>query len=132
MADLLIVDDDVDLADLLGEALRADGHDLRVAHDGREGLNLVSQRVPDLVLLDVEMPILNGPEMAYEFFLRNCGSEKIPVILLSGIIGLNAVAERVETPYFLAKPYTLDAIRRLSARALAERIYPRMKARCVS
>ncbi len=128
MAELLIVDDDEDLADLLGEILSADGHHFRVAHNGREGLELVSQQRPDLVLLDVDMPVLRGPEMAYELFLRNCGDEQIPVALLSGTVGLSAVATSVGTPYFLAKPYTLGSVRRLLARALEERISPHVKA----
>jgi FixJ family two-component response regulator len=76
------------------------------------------------VLVDVEMPILNGPDMAYELFLRNCGDEKIPVLLISGIVGLPEIAAGVGTPYFLAKPYTVASVLRLVALALEERTYP--------
>jgi DNA-binding NtrC family response regulator len=124
MASLLIVDDDPDLAELVENALVHEGHDCRLAQDGREGLALVEARWPDLVLLDVEMPILDGPDMAQAMFLRNCGTENIPVVLISGIIGLPAIAARVGTPYFLAKPYSLSALSRLVTRALAERIPP--------
>jgi DNA-binding response OmpR family regulator len=61
MADLLIIDDDLDSADALSEIMRAHGHDVRVGYNGREGLRLVSERIPDLALLDVEMPLLGGP-----------------------------------------------------------------------
>jgi CheY-like chemotaxis protein len=124
MANLLIVDDDRDLAEIVEGALEGLGHECRIAHDGREGLMLVEARWPDLVLLDVEMPILTGPDMAQALFLRNCGAEKIPVILISGIIGLSQIAARVGTPYFLAKPYPFKALLGLVARALAERIPP--------
>jgi CheY-like chemotaxis protein len=124
MANFLIVDDDPDLADLLAEVLRAKGHECEVAHDGREGLARVRSATPDLVLVDVEMPILNGPDMAYQMFLRNCGDERIPVVLISGIVGLPDIAAAVGTPYFLAKPYTVSSVLHLVARALEERRLP--------
>jgi DNA-binding NtrC family response regulator len=124
MAELLIVDDDMDMAELLGEALAHRGHQIRIAHDGEGGLRELSIRMPDAVLLDVEMPILDGPGMAYEMFVRNCGLEAIPIILLSGVVDLERVAARVGTPYFLGKPYALSAVRALCERALAERTPP--------
>lgn len=124
MADLLIVDDDADIAELLGEALAHHGHHVRIARDGMEGLSELASRMPDAVLLDVEMPILDGPDMACQMFLRNCGLESIPIILLSGVVDLERIAARVGTPYFLGKPYALSAIRALCDRALAERTPP--------
>lgn len=125
MADILIVDDDRDVAELLGELLDSRGHTVRIASNGEEGIRELSHRAPDVVLLDVEMPILDGPEMAYEMFVRDCGLDEIPVVLLSGIVGLDYVARRVGTPYFLAKPYSTDAVMSLCDKALIERIPPR-------
>src|SRR5262245_19991897 len=102
MADVLIVDDNADLRELLAIILESAGHQVRRAGNGREGLDLVRERPPDITLLDVEMPVLNGPEMAYGLFLRNQGDEKIPIVLVSGIVGLSEVARVVGTPYFLA------------------------------
>jgi FixJ family two-component response regulator len=56
--------------------------------------------------------------------LRNFGDERIPVVLLSGVIDLPSVAATVGTPYFLAKPYDLDAVLLLMQRAVDERIAP--------
>jgi FixJ family two-component response regulator len=80
--------------------------------------------MPDAVLLDVEMPILDGPGMAYQMFVRNCGLENIPIILLSGVVDLEQVAARVGTPYFLGKPYALGSVQALCDRALVERTPP--------
>jgi CheY-like chemotaxis protein len=124
MADLLIVDDDLDVAELLGEALQYRGHQFRIARDGEEGLRELSIKMPDAVLLDVEMPLLDGPSMAYQMFVRDCGLELIPIVLLSGIVGLEGVAARVGTRYFLGKPYSLDAVLSLCERALTERMSP--------
>jgi DNA-binding response OmpR family regulator len=124
MADLLIVDDDLDTAEILADVLDSESHAVRIAHNGQEGLALVAVRKPDLVLLDVEMPVLSGPDMAYQLFLRDCGDEYIPIVLLSGVMELPSVAAVVGTPYFLPKPYTLEELDALMARALVERRPP--------
>jgi CheY-like chemotaxis protein len=124
MADLLIVDDDEDVAAFLAEALAERGHLTRIARDGSEGLRELGIRMPDAILLDVEMPILDGPGMAYQMLLRDCGLENIPIVLLSGIVGLEHLAARVGTPYFLGKPYKMNVVLALSERALVERRPP--------
>jgi DNA-binding response OmpR family regulator len=125
MAGLLVVDDDEEAAGLLADVLRCEGHDVRVGRNGNEGLRLVAEQHPDLLLLDVEMPGLTGPEMSQRMLIQNCGLEKIPVLLLSGVLDLPRVAVMVGTPYFLPKPYGLNELLALVARALSERIPPK-------
>lgn len=124
MADVLIIDDDLDGADALAEIMRAEGHAVRVGYDGKDGLRLASERTPEVALLDVEMPILTGPDMAYEMFLHDMGLEKVPVVFISGVANLREVAAAAGTPYFLSKPYRYEQVVRLVSRALAERIAP--------
>jgi two-component system nitrogen regulation response regulator NtrX len=124
MAELVVVEDDPDLAELIAGQLEGEGHAVRVAGDGREGLRLVGERQPDLVLLDVEMPFLTGPQMAGQMLLHDLGEEQIPVVLLSGVTNLHQVAARVGTSYFLGKPFDAAALSRLVARALVERRPP--------
>jgi DNA-binding NtrC family response regulator len=124
MADLLIIDDDVEIADVLADLLRDEGHEVRVGRDGRDGLTLLEERRPDLVLLDVEMPVLTGPEMAHEMFLHDLGLEEIPLILVSGVLDLRRVAAAVGTPYFLSKPYDMRRLLGLVDKALTERLPP--------
>jgi DNA-binding NtrC family response regulator len=124
MAEILIVDDDTELGEVLAEVLSDLGHDVRTACNGEEGLRALALRAPHLVLLDVEMPFLDGPGMAYQMFLRDCGLESIPVVLLSGVVGIAAVAAKVGTPYFLPKPYSPAAVVSLCDRALVERQAP--------
>ncbi len=120
MADIVIVDDDVDTTNVLSDILRGEGHVVRSAHNGHAGLEMVTRRRPDLLLLDVEMPILGGPEMAGMMIARDSGLESTPIVLLSGVLDVASAATRIGTPYYLAKPYTLDAILRLTDRALRE------------
>jgi two-component system, OmpR family, KDP operon response regulator KdpE len=124
VADLLVVDDDPDLAEILAGLLEAAGHTVRVGRDGEEGLRLVAERHPDLVLLDVEMPCLTGPEMSYRMFLHDVGEDKIPIVLASGVTNLARVASDVGTPYFLAKPYGIESVLRMVARVVEERRAP--------
>jgi CheY-like chemotaxis protein len=124
VANLLVVDDDADVAELLAAVLESRGHSVRVARDGREGLRLVAEGYPDLVLLDVEMPFVTGPEMSREMLFRDRGQEEIPIVLLSAVPNLFRVAARVGTPYFLRKPYDAAAVSALVDSALAERRPP--------
>lgn len=129
MADVLIIDDDADLGNTLADLARLKGHEVRVGYDGLEALRLVAQRRPDVALFDVEMPRLDGPDAAYLLSLRNRGDEKIPIVLVSGVVDLAAVAASVGTPYFLAKPYDVDAVWELLGRVLAERLPPHPRRR---
>lgn len=77
---LLVVDDEEALVDLLGDALRFAGYGVRTARDGFEALRAVADQEPDLVLLDVNMPDLDGFEVCRR--LRADG-ETVPVIFLT-------------------------------------------------
>ena len=121
MAHLLVVDDDVDVCWMLQELLEREGHVVRVANDGEAGLRLLDESRPDAIVLDVEMPRLDGPTMAYRMFVHNAGLENIPIVLLSGVHDLHATAQRVGTPYYLGKPFDFEALMSIVGRAVVER-----------
>jgi DNA-binding NtrC family response regulator len=125
LADVLIIDDDLDGAEALADLMRAEGHEVRVGYNGQDGLRLARERIPEVALLDVEMPVLDGPGMAYEMLLRDMGLEQVPIVFLSGVANLREVAAAVGTPYFLGKPYRYERVVALVERALSERIAPR-------
>jgi len=124
MAEVMLVEDDDDIAFLIDAFLDVDGHRVRRARNGEQGLALLSDGFPDLVLMDVEMPLLTGPGMAARMIAEDCGREHIPIAILSGAEGLAGIAARVGTPYFLAKPFEPADMLALVARALSERRYP--------
>jgi CheY-like chemotaxis protein len=104
MANVLIVDDNADTVALSVQLLESAGHRVQTGCNGQEGLKCLSEGgLPDCVLLDVEMPVLDGPEMAHEMLLHDAGEEDIPILLVSAREDLPQLANRMGTPYFLAK-----------------------------
>lgn len=127
MATILIVDDDVDNAALSAHLIESAGHRVRTAADGADGLRaLKTEPYPDCTLLDVDMPVLTGPEMAHQMFLNDAGEECIPIILTSARDNVSDLAAQMGTPYFLLKasPDYSSALLVLVARALKERRPP--------
>jgi DNA-binding NarL/FixJ family response regulator len=105
---VLIVDDDDDFASAMRAALSADGRiDVAgIAHDGLEALELTKSLRPDLVLLDLEMPRMDG----YETLRRlNRRTRKPPVIVLTGVTDRDDLARvaRLHPDALLQK--TVDA-----------------------
>src|SRR5436853_7846425 len=77
---LLCVDDDQHLVDLLRYAFEREGFTVQTAHTAREAMHLLRARLPDLVILDVTMPGMNGLQILS--WLRTFS--RIPVVLLTG------------------------------------------------
>ena len=127
LANVLIVDDDLDSMELSAELLQMAGHRVRTSRNGEEGLRSLSDgTLPDCLLLDVEMPVLNGPQMAHQMHLNDGGEEKIPILLVSGRRDLPKIAERMGTPHFLGKATRnyAEALLAMVTTALAERRAP--------
>jgi DNA-binding NtrC family response regulator len=124
MANLLLVDDDLDMVDAVAEILRAGGHQVRLARNGKEGLARLLEEEPELIVCDVDMPVLNGPEMASQLFVHDAGLEKIPILLMSGVPDLRRVAHCVGTPYFIGKPFSIEQLMDKLNQALKERSPP--------
>lgn len=124
MANILIVDDHRDTVELSAEVLESAGHVVRTGRNAEEGLRCLSTGpLPDCLLLDVDMPVVSGPEMARQMVINDGGAEKIPILLVSGREDLPEIATRVGTPYFLRKatPSYAKKLLALVARAIGER-----------
>ena len=125
MAHLLLVDDDHDIVEALGELLRAEGHAVHSASTGEEGLVVLrGSPLPDALVLDVDMPVLGGPGMAHKMLLHDAGEEMVPIILMSAREDLPRIARQMGTSYVLRKPATIDDFLALLGRALRERQAP--------
>ena len=81
---ILLVDDDPDFVEAVRVIVENGGYEVVVAYDGQEGLEAVAERKPDLIVLDVMMPVMNGHEACAQLK----GSEEtaeIPIILLTAV-----------------------------------------------
>jgi CheY-like chemotaxis protein len=100
---VLIVDDELDIRETIAELLRLEGHETFEATDGEQALVRCRQLRPDLVLLDLMMPGMNGWDFR-KAQLRDPSIAAIPVVVVS------AVARSRDLPAdgFLQKPFSLD------------------------
>src|SRR5262249_56660029 len=80
---ILVVDDNVDAAESVALLLRMEGHDVRVAHDGPAALAAVGAEPPDLVFLDIGMPVMNGYDVAQRLRQRP-GLEHLLLVAMTG------------------------------------------------
>jgi CheY-like chemotaxis protein len=87
MARILIVDDEVDVVDLLIYLLERAGHQVVQAGNGKEGLARVLEETPDLIVLDIMMPEMDGYTMN-QHLLADAQARQIPVIVLTAKGGL--------------------------------------------
>ena len=114
MSRILIVDDEKELAEVLCEYLKVEGFETRAAFDGAEGLSAFKDFQPDLMVLDIMLPKLNGVEVLKEVRLQS----DIPVIMLSAkngemdkVISLGAGADD-----YVTKPFSpLELVARVKA-----------------
>ena len=106
---VLVVDDEANLSDLLRMALQNEGWDARTATNGQEALNLVREFAPDLLVLDIMMPGIDGMEVLKR--LRTAGND-VPVLFLTAkdavedrIAGISAGGDD-----YLTKPFNLEEV----------------------
>lgn len=82
---ILIVDDEVEVLDIVRCKLEQDGYEVLMAHSGREGLIRARAHLPDIVLMDIVLPDMDGAEAIKELH-DHPATVGIPVVFLSGII----------------------------------------------
>lgn len=117
---ILIVEDDLDLAVLIQFALRAHGFAATIAGNGREALEAVAEQMPDLIILDMMMPIMNGWEFA-DAFDRAYG-RAAPILVLTAAENAKARAAEVGANGVLAKPFDTKKLVATVKDLLAHRI----------
>ena len=117
MADILVVDDDASVAGALRRFLDSEGHEFRVASNALDGLALIEQRRPDLVLMDIRMPGIDGLEALDRVQAKYPG---LCVVMMTGYGTSQTSIDAMKAGAFdyVTKPPSLDALRRLIARAV--------------
>jgi excisionase family DNA binding protein len=108
---VLIVDDDPKLREYIRVNLEMEGYSVKEAGSAEEGLGVLEESTPDLVLLDVMMPEVDGWEMLRRVQERH-GVGGIPVIMFSGKVDEKAAAEATSrgAQGFIGKPFNPQAL----------------------
>jgi CheY-like chemotaxis protein len=95
---VLIVDDEPDAIDFTQEIVEGEGHTVVTASDGSKGLAAMRRENPDLVILDVQMPDMDGFEV-FQQMKRDDALKAIPVVMLTGIkekVGIGFSADEMK------------------------------------
>ncbi|AKV00242.1 Urea ABC transporter, substrate binding protein UrtA [Labilithrix luteola] len=108
---VLVIEDDVDLLETVAEVIESLGVEVVQAHNGVEGLAAVERGMPDLILLDMKMPVMNGWEFAQQFHDRH--GHGAPIVVVTAASDARQRAVDVGAEGWLDKPFAVDALLKL-------------------
>jgi two-component system response regulator AdeR len=112
---ILVIDDQKEILGLVSRTLELEGFDVAVATDGKTGLDLMAEHRPDLVILDIMMPGLNGFEVLDLIRQRS----DVPVIMLSAIGEMPTMCDALQlgADDYVKKPFgTREFVARIQAK----------------
>lgn len=105
---VLVIDDERDLSDMIAFVLCQEGYHVARAADGRDALNTVERAMPDLILLDMKMPVVDGWRFATEFHSKY--GFQVPIVVLTASEDARRSAEEIGASGWLGKPFDLDML----------------------
>ena len=108
MARVLVVDDDAMIRNYIDMALQEEGHEVLAAEHGAAALLVLDAQTPDMILLDMRMPTMDGWEFARRYQARP--GPKVPIVVMTAAQDASQRAAQIGADYFLAKPFDLDAL----------------------
>ncbi len=108
---IMVVDDNADIVAVIKTILEDKGYALQFAYSGQEAFNLLGEQKPDLILLDILMPKVNGLEVL-TLLKENPDTRSIPVILLTSKVEYKDVLEGYKkgAAYYITKPFTKNQL----------------------
>jgi len=105
---VLVVDDDTFTRTALEEILNFEGHDVLLAENGLIALDLAAARQPDLILLDLRMPVMSGSEFAAAY--RATPGPHAPIVVVTATVDAGEAAKSIGADGYLAKPFALSEL----------------------
>jgi len=94
-----IVEDEPSVKSVLADKLHKEGFSVIEATNGKEGLDLALQKHPDLILLDIKMPVMGGIEML-KLLRSDSWGKQVPVMVLSNLNDVNVIADAMDRSTF--------------------------------
>lgn len=121
MNKILVVDDDIAINELIKVNLELNGYNVLQAHDGTTGFAIAKQELPDLIILDVMMPEVDGYTVAQRI-RQNPTTEEIPILMLTALSQLNDKVKGFDIGVddYLVKPFEMEELQ-VRVRALLKR-----------
>ena len=121
-ANILVVDDEPDLLDTVKCHLRWSNYEVIIAANGQEGLEKAAEEKPNLILLDTNMPVMNGHEMLHHL-RKDQNLKDIPVIMVTAICEAEDVAKAssYDIVDYITKPFDFADMTEKIAKALKAR-----------
>lgn len=112
IACILLVDDEKDLAWAVRSCLSDDNHEILIAHDGLEGLTLARSQRPDLIILDIIMPRMDGLAMCHQL-RRDPTLAAVPILFLTALGSVNDRIKGLQDggDDYLVKPFDVGELR---------------------
>ncbi len=108
MARVLVVDDDESIRDFVSLALSEEGYEVMTAAHGAAALNLLGESQPDLILLDMRMPTMDGWEFSRIY--RSAPGPHAPIVVLTAARDVTGRATQVQAEACLGKPFDVDEL----------------------
>ena len=116
MPRVLLVDDDPDILESTQYLIEAEGYQVDTARNGQEALDRLQVQRPDVILLDLMMPVMDGWQFADR--LRKTVFANVPIVVLSATHALAERAKQIPATAYLAKPFDIDELLRKLASAI--------------
>lgn len=105
---ILIVDDEPEIREIVGMMLSEHGYRIRTAADGVEALELIKEKAPDLILLDMNMPRMGGVVFYHNIASTYDGSPRYPVLVITGRTALEQLFKDFKVDGFISKPFNFE------------------------
>lgn len=121
MNKILVIDDDVAINELIKVNLELNGYNVLQAHDGTTGFAIAKQELPDLIILDVMMPEVDGYTVAQRI-RQNPTTEETPILMLTALSQLNDKVKgfNIGVDDYLVKPFEMEELQ-VRVKALLKR-----------
>jgi CheY-like chemotaxis protein len=119
MAKVLVIDDEPSIASLVSEIIESYGHEVCLAFNGQQGLDLIKQQYFNLIISDIMMPHLTGRELL-NFVRSQPALARTRFILMSAVAHLSRLESKYQPDAFLVKPFDITQIDELVETYLPE------------
>ena len=107
-AQILIIDDDQEIREMVGYALTDEGYLVITAHNGAAALEVLESEQPDLILLDMRMPVMDGWTFARTY--RQRPEPHVPIVVMTAAIDAAQWSREVSAAGFISKPFELNRL----------------------